>query len=141
MSIFISGKYFYAGLLFLRIGLGFLYIVHGYPKLLGGPEVWEQYGEAVQYLGIDSFHIFFGFIAAMAEFFGGIFLILGVYMKPTLIILILTMAVATIQLAGEGNPYSIYSHPLKMAVVFFSLLFIGPGKYSLDHKMNRKTRR
>lgn len=141
MRISISGKYLHAGLLFLRIGIGFLYIVHGYPKLFGGPEMWEQYGEAVQYVGIDSYYIFFGFIAAMAEFFGGIFLILGLYMKPTLFILILTMIAATLQLAGDGNPYSIYSHPLKMAVLFFSLMFIGPGNYSLDYKINRKTRR
>lgn len=141
MSIFISGKYINAGLLFLRIGLGFLYIVHGYPKLFGGPEIWEQYGEAVRYIGIESFYVFFGFVAAMAEFFGGIFLLLGLYIKPTLIILMLTMIVATFHLAGQGEPFSIYSHPLKMAVLFFSLLFIGPGKYSLDHKLNKKIRR
>jgi putative oxidoreductase len=137
----ISGKYLHCGLLFLRASLGILYIIHGFPKLIGGPETWEDYGEAMQYLGISAYPIVFGFLAAMTEVFGGFFLIIGLYMKPVLILLIITMTIATFQLIGEGNPYSIYSHPLKMVIVFLAMLFTGPGKYSMDEKINRTLRR
>lgn len=137
----ISGKYIHSGLLLLRVGLGILYIFHGFPKLLGGPEAWEEYGEAMQYLGISAYPIFFGFLAAIAEVFGAVFLILGLFMKPILILLTITMIVATFHLIGEGNPYAIYSHPLKMVIVFIALLCIGPGKYSMDDKMNRNLNR
>lgn len=32
------GKYRNTGLLIIRIGLGVMMMLHGYPKLLGGPE-------------------------------------------------------------------------------------------------------
>lgn len=137
----VSGKYLHRGLLLLRIGLGILYIFHGLPKFIGGPEVWKEYGEAMQYLGISAYPMVFGFLAAIIEVFGGLFLIIGLYMKPVLILLIITMIVATFQLIGEGNPYSIYSHPLKMIVVFLAMLLTGPGKHSIDEKLNRSLRR
>ena len=35
-------KYRDIGLLFLRIGIGVMFIMHGLPKLIGGPEKWED---------------------------------------------------------------------------------------------------
>ena len=139
--MYISGKYLDLGLLVLRIGLGITFIIHGYPKLFGGPDKWEQVGQPMSFLGFESAPLLFGFLAAITEVFGGIFLIFGLYMVPTLVLLTITMLVATFQSIGADAPYSAYSHPLKMAIVFISLLFIGAGKYSLDYKMNRRRRR
>lgn len=129
------------GLLILRIGLGFMFILHGYPKLMGGPETWEEYGTAMQYVGIDVAPIFFGFLAGITEFFGGIFLIMGLFFTPTLIFLILTMLVATAQHIGTGDGFSDYSHSIELGVVFLSLLFIGAGRYSIDYRLSRRRRR
>ena len=35
------------GLLILRIGLGGMYLWHGWPKLSGGPERWTKLGGAM----------------------------------------------------------------------------------------------
>ena len=35
------------GLLLLRIGLGAMFIWHGAPKLVGGPETWTRLGGAM----------------------------------------------------------------------------------------------
>ena len=40
------------GLLILRIGIGVMFMCHGFPKLAGGPEVWTKLGGALGALGI-----------------------------------------------------------------------------------------
>ncbi|MEX0661855.1 MAG: DoxX family protein [Balneolaceae bacterium] len=139
--MFLRGKQLDLGLLILRIGLGLLFIGHGYPKVMGGPEKWESVGSAMSYLGIDSLHAVFGFLAASAELFGGIFLILGLYTLPTLIVLLLTMFVAFIQQSFSGAGYPAIAYPLSMATVFIALFFIGPGKKSMDDKLMKRSRR
>ena len=32
------------GLLLLRVGIGIMFTIHGYPKLIGGPEMWAKVG-------------------------------------------------------------------------------------------------
>ncbi len=127
------GKYRDAGLLFLRIGLGAAFIIHGLPKLTGGPKLWASLGKNMSELGIDFLPAFWGFMAAATEGIGGIFLILGFCYRPVCLLLTFTMIVATLTLASAKNAdFTTYSHPLKMAVVFVSLAFIGPGKFSID---------
>ncbi len=127
------GKYRDAGLLILRLGLGAAFIIHGLPKLAAGPERWVELGQNMSLLGIDFFPAFWGFMAAFSEGIGGIFLILGFCYRPVCLLLTFTMAVATLSLAAPKNrDFRTYSNPLKLAVVFFGLAFIGPGRFSID---------
>ena len=127
------GKYRDAGLLFLRIGLGAAFIMHGLPKLTEGPKLWSVLGKSMGEIGIHFFPAFWGFLAAASEGIGGIFLILGFCYRPVCLLLTCTMVVATLTLAcGKSADFTAYSHPLKMAVVFFGLAFVGPGKFSID---------
>ena len=125
----------------MRVGLGIMFILHGYPKMFGGPEMWTEVGGAMQHLGIDFAPMFFGFMAGVTEFFGGIFLILGLFFSPSVIFLFLVMIVATVKHFAVGDGFANYSHSIEMAIVFISLLFIGPGTYSLDRKLQDKRRR
>jgi len=129
------------GLLLLRLGIGLIFIGHGFPKLAGGPERWEAVGGAMSNLGIDSYHIVFGFLAAVTEVFGGLFLILGLYTIPVLILLILTMVVAFITQISQGAGYPAISYPVTMIVIFIAYFFTGPGKYSLDNRLTKFKRR
>jgi putative oxidoreductase len=130
------GKYRDLGLLILRLGLGAAYMIHGLPKLGAGPKMWHGLGEAMGHLGVHFWPTFWGFLAAATEGIGGLLLILGVFYRPICLLLAFTMLVATLTLAH--NSWSLdafnktYSHPLKMAVVFFSLAFVGPGRFSID---------
>lgn len=126
-------KYRDAGLLVLRIGLGIAFLIHGLPKLTGGPKVWKAVGSAMSNLGIEQFPEMWGFLAAVTEGIGGVLLILGAFYRPTCLLLTFTMFVATLQLSsGKGADFKSYAHPLELAVVFFGLAFIGPGKFSVD---------
>jgi len=135
------GVYRNVGLLIIRIGLGIMFILHGYPKMFGGPDTWVEVGSAMQFLGINFAPMFFGFMAGVTEFFGGIFLLCGLFFTPSVIFLFTVMVVATIQHIGAGDGFVSYSHSIEIAIVMAGLLFIGPGKYSLDRKLQKRNRR
>jgi len=129
------GKYKDLGLLLMRIGLGLFFItIHGFPKLAGGPEMWAGVGSAMSNINIHFFPTFWGFMAALAEGLGGLFLLLGLFYRPACIFLLFTMIMAGIYHLSAGDGMAVASRALEMAVVFFGLIFVGPGKYSLDKR-------
>jgi len=115
-------------------------MLHGGPKMFGGPDKWAVVGEATQYIGIDSAPIFFGFMAGFAEFFGGFFISIGLYFLPALVILILNLIVAAASQIGQGEGLMGASHAIELGIVFFSLFFTGPGRYSVDEWIYRSKR-
>src|SRR5687768_15798784 len=90
------GVYKDFGLLVMRIGVGAMMIVHGYPKVLGGPDYWEKVGVNMRNIGVDFLPVFWGAMAAGTEAFGGLLLILGYFFRPTCLLLVFTMIVAAI---------------------------------------------
>jgi putative oxidoreductase len=128
------GKYRNTGLLILRVGLGVMMITHGFPKLAKGPAGWEGLGGSMKVVGIDFLPVFWGFMGAAAEAVGGLFLILGLFFRPVNVLLVITMLIAALVHFGKGDGLSGASHAIELGIVFFSLIFIGPGKYSIDKK-------
>jgi len=134
-------RYRELGLLLLRIGLGAAFIAHGWPKLVGGPAYWAQLGHSMDTLGIHVAYPFWGLMAAVAEFGGGVFVLLGLLFRPACILLVLDLLVALSQhLWNRDFPPVLrnygpgWSHPMELAIVFLCLLLIGPGKYSIDRR-------
>ena len=128
-------KYRHIGILILRIGLGCMFIFHGAPKMFGGPEEWKDTGRAMESLGIGFMPMFWGIMAAISEFVGGIYLILGLFFRPTCIFLTATMLVAAISNLAEGEGLMGASHAIEMGIVFLSFILIGAGKYSIDENL------
>ncbi|WP_257668860.1 DoxX family protein [Parapedobacter tibetensis] len=127
-------KFKNTGLLLIRVGLGIMFIIHGYPKLLGGIKMWEGVGGAMSEVGITFLPIVWGFLAAVVETFGGLFLILGLFFRPTALLLTFTMLIAALKHLGAGDGLMGASHAIEIGVVFLGLAFIGPGKYSVDKR-------
>ena len=122
-----------AGLLVLRVGIGLMFLTaHGGPKLLGGPERWEQVGAAMGLFGIQFAPVYWGFLAACAEGVGGLCLLLGLFTRPAATFMAITMAVATATHLSRGDGLQGASHAIEMGIVFVSLLLAGAGAYSLD---------
>ncbi|GIV33016.1 MAG: hypothetical protein KatS3mg031_0551 [Chitinophagales bacterium] len=120
------------GLLVLRLGIGFMFIMHGYPKLIAGPEKWEKLGKAMSLIGVDFMPVMWGFMAGLAEAGGGLLLILGILFRPACLVMCFTMVIAALKHIDQGDGiFTGASHAIELGIVFFSLFFIGPGQYRL----------
>jgi putative oxidoreductase len=133
MAIFSSlSKHHHTGLLILRIGIGVMMILHGYPKLLGGTEKWAGLGKSMSVFGMHDFPTFWGFMAAFAETIGGLLFLVGFLFRPAVFMLLITMIVATMRHIKGGDGIMGASHAIELAILFLSMFIIGPGKYSID---------
>lgn len=128
------------GLLFIRLGVGLsFFLVHGLPKIQGGPKLWEKLGSSMGNLGIDFAPMFWGFMAAAAEFGGGLLLIIGLFTRTSSAFLAFTMLVAAANHLSAMDPWGRVFHPIEMMVVFIGLIFLGAGKYSIDGLISKKS--
>ncbi len=130
------------GLLLLRVGIGLMFItIHGFPKISGGVQTWTVFGKTFNsIIGISFIPVFWGFMAAISEFGGGICLIAGVLFRPACALMLFTMLVAvTAQIRG-GYGFSGASQALEMGIVLLSLIFIGSGRFTLPNLLFSRKR-
>ncbi|GGF25835.1 DoxX family protein [Hymenobacter cavernae] len=123
------------GLLILRVGIGIMFTIHGYPKLIGGPEKWVEIGSVMKSFGISASPVMWGLLAAVSEAIGGQLLAFGLFFRVACLLLLGTMLVATAMHLMNGDDFNGYSHALEAAFLFLGLLFAGPGKYSVDQML------
>ena len=117
-------------LLLLRLGLGIIFVFHGYPKL------FTHTRDTMQGFSLMGFPPYFAYIAGVIEFFGGLLLIAGLFTRIAGLLLALEMAVALVKVHGLfSNPMTVenYQFPLAVAVGSFALAALGAGLLSLDH--------
>lgn len=127
------------GILILRLGFGAGYLfVHGWNKIMQGPELWTKIGTAMNNLGINQVHVFWGFMASAAEFGGGILLIMGLFTRTASSFIAFTMVVAAVQHLSKLDPWNRVIYPIEMFSAMILLIFIGAGKYSLDNLFFKK---
>ncbi|MBI2104080.1 MAG: DoxX family protein [Candidatus Omnitrophica bacterium] len=130
------------GLLVLRLGLGFMFaVVHGGPKLLGGPERWSAVGSAMGSFGIHAAPAAWGFLAAVSECVGGLCLMTGLLVRPAAGFMAATMAVAAAMHLAKGDGIQVASHAIEDGIVFVSLILIGAGRYTVARVFSRPAER
>ena len=119
------------GLLFYRLALGISMFYHGYLKYVSGEQGLYKVGAMLSALGVPSgLEVILGTIASYAEMVGGILLIIGLFTRIGTLLVVGTLAVATI-LNLNGNFFS-WDYPSQMAFGAIMLFFAGAGRYSLD---------
>jgi putative oxidoreductase len=121
------------GLLILRIGFGGLLMVHGYDKIMHYSEMKTQF---MPFLGLAP-SVSLGLLV-FAEFVCSIFVVLGLLTRFACVPVIIAMSVALFQahggdVTGKGQAATLF------LLVFLSILFTGPGKYSLDAALYKHT--
>jgi putative oxidoreductase len=116
-------------LLVMRLILGVIFVVHGYHKVFGGLHHHVQF---VQSLGLPGWT---AYLSAFAEFFGGLFVLIGLFTRAAAFAICVDMAVAIAKihvhngLTGNGG----MEFPLALAALSFALIFFGSGPIALDH--------
>jgi len=124
-------------LLIGRVFIGVCFVVHGLGKdgFVGTgnmPEfvAWLK-SEGVPLAALQAR------LAMVSEVAGGTLLVLGLFMRPACLLLILTMIVAT-RLGHKDAGYLITNDPpgaeytINLAAICFVFLLFGPGAFSLD---------
>ena len=104
---------------------------HGYLKYVSGEQGLYKVGAMLSALGVPSgFEVILGTIASYAEMVGGILIIVGLFTRIGTLLVVGTLAVATI-LNLNGNFFS-WDYPSQMAFGAIMLFLAGAGRYSLD---------
>ena len=117
-------------LLVVRVALASLIIyLNGWPKLAGGAKAWAAF--SVRELLIDMWPAVWGFIAAMGQTVGCFLIILGLFFRPSVLLLVIISALVAFvdyQAKGLGSA----AHALQLMLFFAVLFFVGPGRFSID---------
>jgi putative oxidoreductase len=128
----------------LRVVLGIVFFAHGAQKMLGWFGGFGFSGTMEFFTGVMHIPAPFAFLAIMAEFFGGIGLILGFLTRIAAFGIGVNMLVAIAKVhhsfgffmnwtgtkKGEGFEF----HLLVLAIVAF-LIIRGAGAFSVDHAL------
>jgi putative oxidoreductase len=143
------------GLLILRLAAGTVLIAHGYVKLFGGHHhrvprflarfYGPEFSEAAQKTGPEGFGDMLeqlevpapqaaAYVSGLAEFGGGIGVLLGLRTRLAAPIVIANMATAIRTVHWKNGLYGRkgFEFPLTLAAIAGSLFFTGPGSISLD---------
>jgi putative oxidoreductase len=111
------------GLLFLRIGVGLIFITTGYMKCSGMPAT-------IAYFASLGFSAFWAYLVGFIEFVGGLTVLLGVgvYTRVSAKLLSIIMLVAMYLLRSN---FEMEMTPLLMFFVTVAIMCTGPGKYAV----------
>ncbi|EGU52447.1 hypothetical protein VINI7043_01395 [Vibrio nigripulchritudo ATCC 27043] len=126
----------------LRIPVGIILMAHGAQKLFGwfGGYGLEGTGQWMAPIGLAP-GVLMAFLAGSAEFFGGLFLILGILTRPAAIVTAFTMIVAIFSVHFENGLFlsnNGYEFGLALLAASVSLAISGSGKLALDESLVKK---
>ena len=126
------------GILILRVFPGFvMFLNHGMNKISACTAKWERLGSALtDLIGFESLKIFFGFMASYAESLGALFIMIGLLTRFSSFLLFFTMIVASLKHYFEGEFSEL---AFVYGCICFALIISGPGKYSVDNILKKKT--
>lgn len=118
------------GILMLRFALGVIMAVHGYPKLFVDSKSYINFLKSLN-IPLPNY---LAYISGIAEFFGGISVIIGFLTQIAVFFITINMAVALWVNAFKFKKAFVggYEFDLILLLTALALLFIGPGLYSID---------
>ncbi|MFN2623941.1 MAG: DoxX family protein [Chthoniobacterales bacterium] len=124
-------KYADFGLLLLRVSVGILFIFYTAPALIGGPSAWAHFGAGARNWGIHSHFQLWGFLVALLGCMGGVLVIFGLFFRAAVLVLLL-LAIGHAIGVKHGSGFRTALPSIEMCFVLAGILFVGPGKYSVD---------
>ncbi|MFT3934255.1 MAG: DoxX family protein [Chitinophagaceae bacterium] len=131
LSIAYKDWAFNIAMLLLRAVSGALIIPFGYDKLIHFSEKKDSF---MNFMGIGS--PLSMALVIFAEFFCGMFVILGLFTRLTVIPLIIAMSVVVFKV-NHGNIFGKNQMPALFLACFLAVFLCGPGKASADGLINK----
>lgn len=126
----------------LRVPAGLILAAHGSQKLFGwfGGYGLEGTGKWMASIGLEP-GLLMALLSGSAEFFGGVFLLLGLLTRPSALVVAFTMAVAIFSVHIHNGLFMSnngYEYALALFAVAVSLLISGGGNLSVDKVIANK---
>jgi len=147
----VQKKYVHLAPFFLRLIIGYGFMAHGFAKLSRGPAGFEK---LLTQLGVPLPHLS-SWLVPLTEFFGGLAILLGIFVNIAALPLIVTMLVAmltvhlkygfssvnTIGLTPAGPRFGPPGFEIDLLYIagLISLVLTGPGAVSL-HQLFKKSK-
>ena len=133
----VSSKHTAFTLALLRIFAGFLFMPHGAQKLFGWPAGSGGGGGGAHAAFPDLM-----WFAGVLEFFGGAFVMLGLWTRPVAFLLSGQMAVAYFKAHAPRGFWPVLNHGELAVLYCFVFLFLaaaGVGPFTVDRLLRKRT--
>jgi putative oxidoreductase len=127
------------GPLFIRLGAGLIFAWHGWGKFDSGV---SNFAGSLTSLNVP-FPEVVAWLQVIAEGVGGLLLIVGLFTRlvtlPLITILVGAILLVKVDLGFVGTAAPGYEYDIALIVGLLGLLFIGPGRLSLDGALGLET--
>lgn len=120
------------GLLVLRLGLGAAMMYHGSQKLFGAFEGRGLSQTLEGFQPTQGIPQWLGMLAVIAEFFGGLGVVLGLLTRLASFGITCTMAVAAFVHFSKGDGWPKMEFPIALMCMAICLMCVGPGQIAAD---------
>lgn len=118
--------------LVLRLLFGGMFVYHGWPKLTGYSQMVEMFGDPIG-IGNELSVL----LVIFAEFFCGLFILLGFLTRFSVIPVFITMLVAFFVAHGKDE-FTMKMLPFVYLFLCVVLFILGSGRYSIDELLFTK---
>jgi putative oxidoreductase len=126
------------GLLIMRLGLTAVLFLHALPKLFDGAHSWKSVGTSLDFINIGLPPMIFGFAILLLETLGAVSFVFGYFFRAACTLLFILFGLYFLIYFQKSGYDTLMLWSLGLAAVFFGLIYIGPGRYSIAVKLEKK---
>jgi len=128
----------------LRLPISIIFMAHGSQKLFGwfGGYGLQGTGQWMASIGLEP-GVLMAFLAGSGEFFGGLFILIGLLTRPAAAVLAFTMIVAIFSTHFSNGLFLSnggYEFGLALLAASVSLAISGAGKLSVDSLLSKSSK-
>ena len=121
----------------MRLGLAAVLLIHSLPKLFAGSHSWQSVGTTLGFINVGLPVAVLGFSMLFLETLGAVSFMFGYYFRIACIMLFIIFGLYFFNYFSIGYQ-TLMLWSAGLAAVFFGLIYVGPGRYSIAVKLEKK---